>query len=251
MKRLFGLSATLPPSSLAFFCYFAWKDEVGVEGEGSFGLVEADGSWRAACREFQRCCGGRMPIPHRRPDRRTTDDGSQPGAQPEVVFKLGFKDWASRVPQLIGIPLENESSPFPELSLQRTNRGLLLWMNSDGDAYLFEDFVNGGRFIWRKEWDASQQVSAGTADAGSQPGALRTPSSTLASGNGRPGSHSSWAIRWTTSLVLFPGLSVQRTDRGLLLWTISDSDAYLFEDLVSGGRFIWRTGWDSSQRVTG
>jgi hypothetical protein len=119
-------------------------------------------------------------------------------------------------------------------------------MNSDGDAYLFEDFVNGGRFIWRKEWEASQQVSGGS-QAGASPDIVfdfgfRDWASREPQLLGNPLDNESGPI---------PGLSVQRTDRGLLLWTISDSDAYLFEDLVSGGRFMWRTGWDSSQRLTG
>ncbi len=155
VRRLFDLSATLPTTQLAFFTYFAWKDDVGIPGEGSFGLVEADGSWREACREFQRCCGGRQPVPLPRPD---PGNGEVRPHQPDAVFQLGFAEWASREPQLLGNPIENEVGPFPGLSLQRTDRGLLLWTNVDGDAYLFEDFVAGGRFVWRVGWEASQRV---------------------------------------------------------------------------------------------
>jgi hypothetical protein len=156
VKRLFALSATLPASQLAFFAYFAWKDEVGIPGEGSFGLVEADGSWRAACREFQRACGGRKPVPPRRTD---GDAGRVRPRRPGGVFQLGFAAWAAKEPRLLGIPLENETSPFPGISLQRTDRGLLIWTNVDGDVYLFEDVVSGGRFVWRVGWEASQRLS--------------------------------------------------------------------------------------------
>jgi hypothetical protein len=245
VKRLFGLAVNLPPSMLAFFCYFAWKDEVGIEGEGSFGLVEDDGSWRGACHEFQRCCGGRMPIPRRRPDRGTTGGGAQPEPQTGPVFKLGFKDWASREPQLIGTPGENESSPFPKLSVQRTTRGLLLWMDSGGDAYLFEDFVSSGRFIWRKEWNASQRAPTGTNTSGPE----SDPVFKLG--------FKDWADKEPDLLGKplenesgpFDGISLQRTDRGLLVWTNSDGDAYLFEDWVNGGCFIRRPDWPSSQKL--
>ena len=66
--------------------------------------------------------------------------------QPGGVFQLGFAEWAAKEPRLLGIPIENETSPFPGLSLQRTDRGLLLWTNVDGDVYIFEDVVSGGRY---------------------------------------------------------------------------------------------------------
>jgi hypothetical protein len=156
VKRLFDLSATLSQTQLAFFTYFAWKDAVGIPGEGSFGLVEADGSWRAACREFQRACGGRKPIPRGRTE---GDTGIVRPRQPGGVFQLGFAEWAAREPRLLGIPLENETSPFPGISLQRTDRGLLIWTNVDGDVYLFEDVISGGRYVWRVGWEASQKLS--------------------------------------------------------------------------------------------
>jgi len=158
VKRLFDLSATLPTTQLAFFTYFAWKDAVGIPGEGSFGLVEADGSWRAACREFQRLCGGRKPTPPGQTNGGGTTDQTRP-RQPGGAFQLGFAEWASKEPQLLGMPMENETSPFPGISLQRTDRGLLIWTNVDGDVYLFEDVVSGGRFVWRVGWEASQKLS--------------------------------------------------------------------------------------------
>jgi len=156
IKRLFALSATVPMTQLAFFTYFAWKDVIGIQGEGSFGLVEHDGTWRAACIEFQRACGGRKPVPPRRTD---TDTGTGRQRQPGGEFKLGFAEWASREPQLLGTPLENETSPYPGLALQRTDRGLLIWTNLDGDAYLFEDLQSGGRFMWRVDWEVSQKLT--------------------------------------------------------------------------------------------
>jgi hypothetical protein len=156
VKRLFDLSATLPLTQLVFFTYFAWKDAVGIPNEGAFGLVEADGSWRAACREFQRACGGRRPIP---PGHTDENAGAARPRQPGGVFQLGFAEWAAKEPRLLGIPLENETSPFPGLSLQRTDRGLLLWTNLDGDVYIFEDVVSGGRYMWRVGWEASQKLS--------------------------------------------------------------------------------------------
>ncbi|MFN0074579.1 MAG: hypothetical protein ACKVVP_24115 [Chloroflexota bacterium] len=163
VRRLFDLAATLPPARLAFFSYFAWKDAVGIPGEGAFGLVDADGQWRAACREFQRCCGGRKPVPvipshppDSRPETRRWPDFPHP--QADATFQLGFSDWARLEPDLLGSPLENESSPFPGLSVQRTNRGVLIWTNVDGDVYLFENLMDGGRFVWRVGWGASVRV---------------------------------------------------------------------------------------------
>lgn len=163
VRRLFGLAAKLPPGQLAFFSYFAWKDSVGIPGEGSFGLVEADGTWRAACREFQACCGGRRPVPTPPPPRpapRPVDPEPfhVPVPLPGATFQLGFAEWALLEPRLLGQPVSNEMSPFRGLSMQRTDRGLLLWTNVDGDAYVFEDLKTGGRHVWRVGWSASQRV---------------------------------------------------------------------------------------------
>jgi hypothetical protein len=47
MDRLFGLLAQ-PGVDVDFFCYFAWKDKIGIAKEGDFGIAEDDGSLREA-----------------------------------------------------------------------------------------------------------------------------------------------------------------------------------------------------------
>jgi hypothetical protein len=146
VRRLFGLMAQQPPGAVGLFCYFAWKDGIEIPGEGAFGLVEASGRWREACRTFQRACGGPHELPR------------EPVAPGVFRFQMGFKAWADREPELLGTPLEEELSPFPGLALQRTDRGLLLWTNVDGGVHLFHDFRTNARRVWREGWPASQPV---------------------------------------------------------------------------------------------
>ena len=144
--RLFGLMALQAPDAVAFFCYFAWKDRVGVPGEGAFGLVEPDGRWRDACTEFQRRCGG---------PRRLDEVGAAPGAP---RFRMGFEQWARLEPALLGEPLEDEISPVPGMSLQRTSRGVLFWSAVDGGVHLFQELGENTRHVWRDGWPTSQRV---------------------------------------------------------------------------------------------
>jgi hypothetical protein len=157
VRRLFGLMHQQPPGAVEFFCYFAWKDGIEVPGEGVFGLIEAGGRWRAACREFQRACGGPSELPSR---------PVVPPPAEELRFQMGFAQWASLEPELLGNPTENESSPHPGLALQRTTRGLLLWANLDGGVYLFQDLESGARHLWQDGWSASQPAQSGRRQDG-------------------------------------------------------------------------------------
>jgi len=47
MERLLTLMSE-PATDVDFFCYFAWKDKIGIAREGDFGIAEEDGSLRGA-----------------------------------------------------------------------------------------------------------------------------------------------------------------------------------------------------------
>ncbi len=144
VRRLFGLMARLPQDVVEFFCYFAWKDRIGIPGEGAFGLVEENGHWRDACREFQRRCGGPQTLP-----------GTEPT---EPRFQFGFERWARLEPDLLGDPLEDELSPISGVAVQHTSRGLLFFANVDGGIYLFEELASNARHMWRDAWITSQPI---------------------------------------------------------------------------------------------
>ena len=52
MERLCALMGQ-PGVDVVFFCYFAWKDRIGIAREGDFGICEDDGTLRDAARALQ------------------------------------------------------------------------------------------------------------------------------------------------------------------------------------------------------
>jgi hypothetical protein len=73
-------------------------------------------------------------------------------------FQLGFAQWARLESELLGQPLENEKSPAPGVTVQRTNRGMLVWAGVDGGVYLFHAPQDNACRIWREGWARSQSV---------------------------------------------------------------------------------------------
>jgi hypothetical protein len=62
-------------------------------------------------------------------------------AQGTPEFKLGFKALADQIPQVAGVPLENEHWGANGDSLQQTTTGLMAWRKADN----WTAFTNGSR----------------------------------------------------------------------------------------------------------
>ncbi len=62
-------------------------------------------------------------------------------AQPAPTFKLGFKALADQIPDVVGIPLENEHWAANGDSLQTTSKGMMVWRKADN----WTAFTNGSR----------------------------------------------------------------------------------------------------------
>jgi hypothetical protein len=227
VRSLFDLM-TGQVGKVAFFCYFAWKDNIGHQQDGRFGLIEPNGEWRPAGEAFQDCCGG--------PQDRTET----------VRFDHGFGEWAAREGDLLGTPVENESAPFSGLAMQRTSRGLLIWANLPGvagGAFVFEDFSENRRLLWRLGTAHSEEVAVPASDTGPV----------------FAGGFSVWNANEPTLLGMplhnesgpVAGLALQRTDRGLLIWANLagvDGGAFVFQSLA-GDRRAWHIGDASSRSV--
>ncbi len=81
-----------------------------------------------------------------------------------VVFKLGFKELADQIPDVVGEPLENEHWGANGDSLQQTTKGLMVWRKADNwtaftnGAWTWINGPNGvqyrpsdARFEWEKD----------------------------------------------------------------------------------------------------
>ncbi|MHB0870840.1 MAG: hypothetical protein ACYC5J_15515 [Chloroflexota bacterium] len=95
-------------------------------------------------------------------------------AQPKSEFKLGFKAVADQVPEVVGLPLEDEHWGANGDSLQRTTTGLMVWRKADN----WTAFTDGSR-TWingpeglkdrgndeRFPWEAEERPAAGSTSA--------------------------------------------------------------------------------------
>lgn len=62
-------------------------------------------------------------------------------AQSAAEFRLGFKALADQIPDVVGVPLEQEHYGANGDSLQQTNKGLMVWRKADNATV----FTNGAR----------------------------------------------------------------------------------------------------------
>ncbi len=93
----------------------------------------------------------------------------------EAVFVLGFRTLAGLIPEVAGVPLENEHhNPSNGDGLQMTSTGLMVWRKADNwtaftngwwtwvnGPYGLQDRPNENRFDW--ELDASSEPGAGSS----------------------------------------------------------------------------------------
>ncbi len=89
---------------------------------------------------------------------------STQNAQSPAEFKLGFKYLADQIPNVVGVPLENEHYGANGDSLQQTSTGLMVWRKADNLAAFTDGsrtWINGPngvqergndeRFAWEKQ----------------------------------------------------------------------------------------------------
>ncbi len=138
LTRMYG---TLAASGLVeVACWFALHDFDG------FGLLKADGERMPGWYALRGVAGV--------PDSVATAPASEPPA-----FVLGFADIATRYPDLVGEPLENERGGIVGFSQQRTTRGLLTFADlRSGRAFTFYEDATGTR--WRYVEESGEMVAA-------------------------------------------------------------------------------------------
>jgi len=91
-------------------------------------------------------------------------------AQTPPVFKLGFEALADRIPDVVGVPVENEYFNLPNgNSEQHTTKGLMVWRKADNwTAYTngYMTWVNGPNGVQsrlntdRFDWEKDEPVAA-------------------------------------------------------------------------------------------
>lgn len=105
-------------------------------------------------------------------------------AEESPEFKLGFEALAAQIPDVVGVPLENEHYDPNGDSLQRTTTGLMVWRKADNLAA----FTNGHR-TWvsgpfglqqrgndeRFDWESQTAASGATPTAPATPTASPSP----------------------------------------------------------------------------
>jgi hypothetical protein len=69
-----------------------------------------------------------------------TQTGTADQVVPEPVFQLGFAALAAQIPDVVGVPLDNEQ-PTATGSMQRTSTGLMVWRSADN----WTGFTDGSR----------------------------------------------------------------------------------------------------------
>lgn len=84
----------------------------------------------------------------------------------EPTFQLGFKALAEQIPDVVGVPLENEHWGANGDSLQKTSKGLMVWRKLDNftcftdgaiswvsGPYGVQSRPNGERFSWEGDYE--------------------------------------------------------------------------------------------------
>ncbi len=175
VRRSTALIKAIPSYIVPFATYFCWSDGIGApseQGEQAFGLRRADSSTRPAWQAFQAAMGGPTLVPVPIPDPVPIPEPSHP--EPLGKFELGFLDWATREPELIGEPAEPREFGFARgISTISTTKGELFWVAARrgngsaadfGDQRLSEVFgfirrADGARFRWYPGMSASERVT--------------------------------------------------------------------------------------------
>lgn len=132
-----------------FAAYFAWTDIVGgpdERGDAAFGLRDVQMRARPAWDAF--AVASRLGRVAEEVPMSTSVWGGDP--PPNAIFQLGFLEWATKEPTLIGQPHDvAEFGVSPGISQQRSTRGLLTWAQLRvGQVTTFLDATNGKRYVW-------------------------------------------------------------------------------------------------------
>ena len=105
-------------------------------------------------------------------------------AQENSQFKLGFKTLADTIPNVVGVPLENEHYASNGDSLQQTSTGLMVWRKADNWTAFTdgsESWVNGPNGLQERSndqrfpWEAQTTAPAATVTPGPSPTATPAP----------------------------------------------------------------------------
>ncbi len=94
----------------------------------------------------------------------------KPEPRPAAHYQLGFLEWATLQPELVGLPLEDERGFAAGLSLQPTTNGLLFWVDARdplahayarptdlAEVYGFKHH-DGSLWRWRRGWTQGELV---------------------------------------------------------------------------------------------